>query len=204
MANSGNVFSSFDPHPGERRRSARHTFTATADIMDPRSHLQISARTSDLDYRGCYVDTLNPFVGGTNIVLRIAKDNQSFSTMATVVYAHAGMGMGVVFDTLSHDQLRILERWLEKPAASVHLTAHTPHVGHIPPVQHSQHSQHVPVSVAAPAPKHEVTPVAHAATPAAPAEKENTEVLKYLVLMLVKKGVLVEFEGQALLERLLG
>ena len=196
MANSGNVLGSFNPHPGERRRSARYTFTATADVMDPRTHLQISARTSDIDYRGCYVDTLNPFVAGTSLVLRIAKDSQSFSTMATVVYAHTGMGMGVIFDTLADEQLRVLERWLMKSAPATQSDLHTPHTSAMHNVGHTHPAP-------SPMPKQTAVTPSQPAPVVSPERKENTEVLKYLVLMLVQKGVLVEFEGQALLQRLL-
>jgi hypothetical protein len=199
MANSGSVLGSFNPQPGERRRSQRYPFTATADVMDSRSHLQISARTSDLDYRGCYVDTLNPFVAGTSIVLRIAKDSQSFTTMATVIYAHTGMGMGVIFDTLAHEQLRVLERWLTNSASATHAEIHAAQTPHTPPLQSAVNTYPAP----SPMPKPAAVAPPQAVPAASVAPKENTEVLKYLVLMLVQKGVLVEFEGQALLERLL-
>jgi PilZ domain len=178
MSNSGNVLNNFNSNAEDRRRSARHNFTAAVDVMDPRTHLQIAARTSDLDHQGCYIDTLNPFLAGTSIVVRVAKDKQSFNTMATVVYAHSGMGMGVIFDALTHDQLSILERWLGKSGVVSEPTAQA-------------------------APKQAVAPPSERPPAAPQAGQENTEVLKYLVLMLVQKAVLAEFEGQALLERLL-
>ena len=178
MANNSNAFNTLNTHSGERRRSARHSFTAAADVMDARSHQHISARTSDLDHRGCYIDTLNPIQQGTSIVVRIAKDNQSFTTMATVVYANPAMGMGVIFETLSYEQMLILERWLGN-------------LGREP-----QPLPHAPA-------KHEAVSFSERPAPARPTEQRPAEVLKYLVLMLVQKGVLVEVEGQALLERLL-
>ena len=46
---------------------------------------------------------------GTNLRFLITN---SFTTMATVVYTNAAMGMGVIFETLSYEQMLILERWL--------------------------------------------------------------------------------------------
>jgi hypothetical protein len=204
MSNSGNVVNSSPEQAGERRCSERHSFTAAADVMDPRTHLQISARTSDLDHRGCYIDTLNPFLAGTNIVLRIAKNKQSFKTMATVVYGHAGMGMGLSFDALAEDQLQILEQWLGKQSAEEQPM----------PQAATKHQALKPASAKQPV----ASDIAHAQShlsernnskqpdrddAAMAVAKENSEVLKYLVLMLIQKGVLVELEGQALLERLL-
>ena len=110
---------------------------------------------------------------------RIAKENQTFNTMATVVYAQTGMGMGVVFDTLAPEQSRILDVWIAKLTGDAQ-----------PRPQ--------------PAPKQPAGNQPLAKVPVAKAfEQQSAEVLKYLVLMLVQKGVLVELEGQALLERLL-
>jgi PilZ domain len=163
----------------ERRRSARHIVTAAAEVMEPHSHLRIAARTTDLDHQGCYIETYHPFPEGVNVVLRIAKENQTFNTMATVVYAQTGMGMGVVFDTLAPEQSRILDVWIAKLTGDAQ-----------PRPQ--------------PAPKQPAGNQPLAKVPVAKAfEQQSAEVLKYLVLMLVQKGVLVELEGQALLERLL-
>lgn len=183
MSNHGNAFNTLNAQSGERRRSARHTFTAAADVMEARSHAHISARTSDLDHRGCYIDTLNPFPQGTSIVVRIARDNQSLTTMATVVYTHAAMGMGVIFETLSYEQTLILERWLANLGREPQPSPYAP-------------AKHEAVSFSE-------RPVAAKPTVALKPTEQPTEVLKYLVLMLVQKGVLVEVEGQALLDRLL-
>ena len=197
MANSGNVFSSFDPHPGERRRGVRHAFTATADIMDPRSHLQIS--------RAHFRSRLSRMLRRYAESVRRRDEHRAAHRQGQPIVQHngdcrlraRGHGHGSSFRhslarAIAHSRTLAGEAGRRRAPDGARAARYTC----LP--------CNTPVPVAAPAPKHEVTPAVHAASPTATAEKENTEVLKYLVLMLVKKGVLVEFEGQALLERLLG
>lgn len=96
----------------ERRRSARHAFTATIEAVEPVSQTRINGRTSDLSREGCFVDTNNSFPAGSSIRLRLTKETHSFETQGQVVYSLAGMGMGVKFIATNPNQLQTVENWL--------------------------------------------------------------------------------------------
>jgi hypothetical protein len=172
--NQSNRNSYVRPRSTERRASSRHAFTASALVIEPRTHARMSARTSDLDHMGCYIDTMNPFSEGTTVTLRLAKDNQTFNVLAKVVYAHAGMGMGLTFNNPDPEQVRVLDEWLGKTTRSF------------------------PEEQPAPEPRFSdrFLSVSRAY------EQAPHDVLRYLILMLVQKEILLVEEGQALLEKL--
>jgi len=98
--------------PGERRGFSRYPFTGTFEAIEPNSGTRIHGRTADLSEGGCYADTMSPLPAGTVVKVRISKGNRSFETPGTVVYAVAGMGMGLRFDSIDAQQLVNLKRWL--------------------------------------------------------------------------------------------
>jgi hypothetical protein len=101
----------------ERRDAPRYPFVAPAVVVDARTGARISARTSDLSLRGCYVDTLNPFPLGTPLRLRIHKDNQIFDARASTTSSHTGSGMGLLFGEMTPEQRSMLAGWLDECAA---------------------------------------------------------------------------------------
>lgn len=98
--------------PGERRQAPRYPFTATFEATEPNSGTKIHGRTADLSEGGCYADTLTPLPAGTVLKVRISKENRSFESQGAVVYAVAGMGMGLRFESIDPQQLANLRRWL--------------------------------------------------------------------------------------------
>jgi len=98
--------------PAERREFPRYSFTGTFEATEPNSETRINGRTADLSEGGCYADTMSPFPAGTAVKVRISKENRSFESQATVVYAAAGMGMGLRFESIDPQQLANLRRWL--------------------------------------------------------------------------------------------
>ena len=103
--------------PPERRRSPRLPLTVTAHVFEVHSNARIPGRTTDLGLGGCYVDTITPFPDGTVVKLQLTWANKTFETQAKVMYAGAGMGMGLAFTEVQPDQLQILEGWLAGPSA---------------------------------------------------------------------------------------
>jgi len=99
-----------DPH--ERRRHARHTFTATVEAVELKSQTRIQGRTSDLSRGGCYVDTINSFPAGSIVKMRLTKETRSFEAQAEVVYSLVGMGMGMKFTNAEPEQLWTVEKWM--------------------------------------------------------------------------------------------
>ncbi|MFZ0636243.1 MAG: PilZ domain-containing protein [Candidatus Acidiferrales bacterium] len=96
----------------ERRGDARHIFTATAEVVELGTGARFSTRTTDLGPGGCFVDTLVPFPVGSNVRIALHKGKNTFETEGKVVYAQAGLGMGIAFNELSPEQANSLRDWL--------------------------------------------------------------------------------------------
>ena len=107
---SSNTVGGLAPH--ERRAYPRYAFNAAVDILDPRSGVRSNGLMTDIGGGGCYVNSSSPFLKGTELKIRVMKGTASFSAQARVVYASAGVGMGLVFTVIETDQRRVLERWL--------------------------------------------------------------------------------------------
>jgi PilZ domain len=99
---------------GERRKHPRYPFTATLEAFEPKSQTRIQGRTADLSEGGCYVDTICPFPAQTRVRVRITRAQRSFESQATVVYAVAGMGMGLQFDGPNAQQRLNLRNWVRE------------------------------------------------------------------------------------------
>ena len=101
----------------DRRDAARYPLVVMAEVTLVSSGVKIVARTSDVSRTGCYVDTRNPPPAGTQILLRLTQQGQTFSTEARVVYVSPGLGMGVRFqEYVTEAQLATLDRWLDETA----------------------------------------------------------------------------------------
>lgn len=94
------------------RTTPRFAFIAEAEI----SGMLASARVSELSARGCYIDSINPLPKDTAVCLRIRYGCSSCEFSGTVLYTHAGFGMGVVFGELSSEQRSTLDVWLDELA----------------------------------------------------------------------------------------
>jgi hypothetical protein len=93
----------------ERRKSARHTFSAAVEVFEPLSHLRIAGRSSDLSLGGCYLDMISPLPVGTQVTVRLQKGNTTLEAPATVIYSKVGMGMGLAFGEMTQDARGVLE-----------------------------------------------------------------------------------------------
>lgn len=95
-----------------RRSQTRKPFIASALIFEPKSETRLQARIADLGLDGCFIDTLNPFLPGTTVRVRIDKGGASFESWARVVYSLSSMGMGMVFQLVAPEQMWVLHNWL--------------------------------------------------------------------------------------------
>jgi hypothetical protein len=98
--------------PGKKRAVRRCQLVASAEVTEPSSGTRLSARISELGLGGCYIETLNPFPDGTQVHLRILRDQGVFETKAKVVYSQGNFGMGLAFSEMAPDQRSLLEDWL--------------------------------------------------------------------------------------------
>lgn len=94
------------------RSTPRFAFIAEAEVVG----MKESARVSELSARGCYIDSINPFPKDTAIRFRIRYGCSTCEFFGTVIYTHAGFGMGVVFAELSAEQRSTLDVWLDELA----------------------------------------------------------------------------------------
>lgn len=97
----------------ERREARRYSFVCQAELMDLGGSTRMSARTSDLSLRGCYIDTLNPLPVGTRVRLQLTKNDQRLEFRAEVTSCHMGSGMGLIFEPLTPGQTDAVVAWLE-------------------------------------------------------------------------------------------
>jgi len=102
----------------ERRRDPRYPLMAEARVTDIGSGTEFKARISDLSITGCYVDFPNPFPNGTNVIVKISRDNGVFETNGKVVFILPRMGMGIRFTDTTPTQQAVLTRWIVEIAAS--------------------------------------------------------------------------------------
>jgi PilZ domain len=92
-------------------RALRKPFVAAIVITDVTSERQISARTSDLSVRGCFVPTPTPLNPGVRVRVTIVYAGAKVGAFGRVVSAHAD-GMGVVFTKIEQADQAVLERWM--------------------------------------------------------------------------------------------
>ncbi len=97
---------------GGQPRAPRYPFVASVELIEVDSETRLRARTSDISFHGCYLDTLNPFPAGTRVRLKILHDGASFTTLGTVIHSQPNMGMGISFSDVEPNQMPILENWL--------------------------------------------------------------------------------------------
>lgn len=104
----------------QRRAAKRCAMVASAEVTDIDSNTRLSARTSEIAIGGCYVDAMNPFPVGTNVSVRIVRDQGAFEAKGKIVYCDSTMGMGVAFTEMAPAHRLMLEEWLAeivKPAS---------------------------------------------------------------------------------------
>ena len=104
----------------ERRNADRHTFTASAEVVELSSGARFSTRTTDLGPGGCFVDTMLPFPVGAKVRVTVRKGQSNLETGGVVVYSQAGLGMGIAFDTMEPHQREALDTWLTELTGTRH------------------------------------------------------------------------------------
>lgn len=100
----------------ERRRSSRHPFAASAEIIDEREHARSSSKVCDLSLHGCYVEMANPFPQGTNVFVEVYSGEEFLEAHATVAYCEPLTGMGLNFSDLQPHFASVLKKWLSRSA----------------------------------------------------------------------------------------
>jgi hypothetical protein len=98
---------------GEDRRSElRYKFGAGVELTDIVSGQRRDGFVSDLSLQGCYVDLSLCFPLGTEVKMRITKNEKSVQGTARVVFAQAGDGMGLLFTSIAASDAAIVRAWV--------------------------------------------------------------------------------------------
>jgi hypothetical protein len=108
------------------------------------------------------------------VKIRTVKDHASFVAQAQVVCARSGMGIGLAFIKIEPEQLLVVEEWLREVS------------GESPRALKALED-------------HEVSALAVAAR----AGNEQRSVLNELIVMLIRKQILTDAEGEPLLRKLM-
>ena len=101
----------------ELRRAPRYKLIANTEVVELRSDTHFKARTSEVSLLGCYVNSVNWLPAGTEIRLRVTRDDTTFAALGTVVRSTPAMGMGVKFSVIELDQQALLKKWLTEAGA---------------------------------------------------------------------------------------
>lgn len=161
--------------PQERRRNLRFPFTASAEIIEAKSGARISGRTSDLGLGGCYVDVMTPFPIGAEALVKITRGTESFEAKVKVVFSQVGMGMGLAFVSAQPSQYRLFQRWMLEISGEA-----TPLMEPAAPGKNKQSVESNKLEQGT----------------------DGNQFLYELLITLVRKKVLTEEEGMALLKKI--
>lgn len=96
----------------DRRNAIRYQLTVTAEVVEIKSGTRFSTRTTDLGPGGCFVDTLMPLPVGSDVNIRLHKDNMSFEANGSVTFSQAGLGMGIAFSEMAPEKQAAFDAWL--------------------------------------------------------------------------------------------
>lgn len=98
----------------ERRNAIRYQLTVSAEVVELTSGTHFSTRTTDLGPGGCFVDTLMPLPVGSDVNIRLHKDNLSIEATGTVTFSQAGLGMGIAFGEMPPERQSAFDAWLSE------------------------------------------------------------------------------------------
>src|SRR5271157_5910621 len=112
MGGSPGMPSNPNPPYAEKRTVPRFALFADVEVLDIATEARMSGRVSEISRKGCFVDLLTPLPKETRARLRVSRDQGSFTTKGRIIYTLESMGMGVAFENIPEDQLKILDAWL--------------------------------------------------------------------------------------------
>jgi hypothetical protein len=99
--------------PEDRRVHPRYVFFADCELTDRSSGSHYETRVTEISLGGCFVDLVVPIVQGTDLHLRVTKEDRTFEAEARAVYTYPSMGNGIAFVSVSPENQRILEDWVQ-------------------------------------------------------------------------------------------
>jgi len=95
-------------------RSPRYPFIAIAEIIHPESGGILGSRVTKISLHGCFVETPKTLPVGSDVVIKIFAESESFAATAKVVYANSNSGVGLAFREVPEKSAALLRQWLLK------------------------------------------------------------------------------------------
>jgi hypothetical protein len=95
-------------------RSPRYPFIAIAEIIHPESGGILGSKVARISLNGCFVDTPKTLPVGSEVVIKIFAESESFAATARVVYANSNSGVGLAFRDVPLKSAALLRQWLLK------------------------------------------------------------------------------------------
>jgi hypothetical protein len=96
----------------DRRRYPRYPFKASIEMRAGDSEDKRTAVISELSVNGCYVQMESPYPEGSILYVKVFTETEFFEGQASVIYARADQGMGLLFKETRPYFLSVLRKWL--------------------------------------------------------------------------------------------
>lgn len=105
------------------RKYPRYQLDIPVELFVDESPQPIRATTLDVGLGGCYARTQNPPRVGIGLKIALWLGQRRLTVPGRVVFSDPGLGVGIVFGTMSAESRELLQSFLENPAERV--AAHT-------------------------------------------------------------------------------
>jgi hypothetical protein len=94
-----------------QRRVPRYSFVAPAAVL-PEKGVPVGGNIKELSLYGCYMDAQSTLAPRTKVLVKIFMPGEYFEANATVAYANAALGLGLVFRDVKPAFRSVLRKWL--------------------------------------------------------------------------------------------
>jgi hypothetical protein len=102
--------------PEDRRVHPRYIFFADCELTDLTAGTRYETRVTEIAMGGCFVDLTVALAHGTDVRIRVRKEDRIFEADGRAVYTHTTMGNGIAFVSVSPESQKVLEEWIQKLA----------------------------------------------------------------------------------------
>jgi hypothetical protein len=93
-----------------------YPFVASAELIDEKSEIHVSTRTSQLSLFGCMCDGTDAFPPDARLVIKIVSGMSFFEARGSVARSEDTGGTSIAFQRVHPYFLKILRQWLTEAA----------------------------------------------------------------------------------------
>jgi hypothetical protein len=97
----------------DRRVHPRYIFFADCELTDHSTGSYYENRVTDISQGGCFVDLTVAIPQGTEVHIRVRKDDRIFETEGVAAYIYPSMGIGIAFVSVSLESQLVLDAWIQ-------------------------------------------------------------------------------------------